>query len=132
MLDTPEFSILQYNVNKSDKKVMTPLFQDLDSKKNHVIAIQEPWINPITKDKSHDDPQYHQIFPKGSNPRVCFYISKNIDPRVCFYISKNIDPTSWECTEHHPSLMTLIVETSDGPMQIHNCYHPPAEHNSTR
>ena len=47
MLDTTEtLNTIQYNVNKSRNRVMTPMFKSLDPERHHILAVQEPWRNP--------------------------------------------------------------------------------------
>jgi hypothetical protein len=78
---------------------------------HHIIAIQEPWINPRTR-KTVTHPGYYTILPDDH----C--------PRTAIYITKEIATTSWEAICHSGDLATLKLKTEDLIIHIHNCYNP--------
>lgn len=112
-------TIVQYNVQNSDKKVQRPFLRDLDSRKHHIIAIQEPWTNPRSR-CTVSDPRYHLALPMRTTPRTCMYISKEL-------------PTDkWTFTEHSGHLTTLALQVENTTIHVHNCYNPPSTlHSST-
>lgn len=46
MVSQDKLTILQYNMRKSRKEVMIPLFENEQIKEVDIIARQEPWQNP--------------------------------------------------------------------------------------
>jgi hypothetical protein len=106
-----EITILQYNTNHSSYKIQTPFLQQMRPEEHHIIAIQEPWINPRTR-KTVTHPGYYTILPDDH----C--------PRTAIYITKEIATTSWEAICHSGDLATLKLKTEDLIIHIHNCYNP--------
>ena len=108
-------NLVQYNVNKSRAKVMIHLFHKLDPSIHHVIAIQEPWINPHTKiTTSHTDPRYQLCIPNSNRPRTALYISKKL---------KASDWTWDYGTDDHGDVVSLHLQTYLGTVHIHNAYN---------
>ncbi|KAI1005378.1 hypothetical protein K3495_g2839 [Podosphaera aphanis] len=77
MRDKSILSIIQYNVNKSKDKVQQHFLQLLNPLKHHIVALQEPWLNPNEK-STINHPAYHLNFPGGLKSRTCIYISKSL------------------------------------------------------
>lgn len=53
MSEVNRLSILQYNVMKSRTKVMAPLLRDKKMGEFDIIAVQEPWVNPVNHTTHH-------------------------------------------------------------------------------
>lgn len=81
MRDTKSLTILQYNVRNNRVSTMIPLLADTRIQNYNIIAIQEPWHNPLapTTLSSYQSGFYLLYCPEG-NTRVCFYINNFIDP----------------------------------------------------
>jgi len=106
-----EITIMQYNTNHSSYKIQTPFLQYMRPEKHHIIAIQEPWINPRTR-KTVTHPGYYTILPDDYNPRIAIYVTKEIAT------------TSWETVSYSGDLATLKLKTEGPTIYIHNCYNP--------
>ena len=104
-------TILQYNVNHSSDKVQTPFLQQLDPGDHHIIAIQEPWINPLNH-KTVSLPGYYTVLPESPSPRVATYVSKEIST------------LSWTVVGQDSDLITIQLTHGSQTIQIHNCYNP--------
>lgn len=119
---THTFRTLQYNVNKSRLKVTAPLLQDSSIDIFDIIAIQEPWRNPL------NGASYN---PGDSG----FYLvdSREEGSRVCCYVNKRISIDSWSETFHSKDLVTITLRVACGSrvIHIHNCYNPPSQHSET-
>lgn len=79
MISTPELTIIQYNVNKSKDRVQRSFLQSLDPHRHHIVAVQEPWINPHSgRPATVQDRRYHLAIStqRGTTPRTCIYVSK--------------------------------------------------------
>jgi exonuclease III len=117
MLATPNLTIVQYNVNKSKDKVQRSFLQSLDPKTHHIIAIQEPWINPHSgQPATCKDQRYYTVIAKQGTPRTCIYVSKEI---------ANAD---WQQVTQEGTggdITSIEVTTSQGQIQIHSLYNPP-------
>uniref|UniRef100_A0A1L7UN13 Reverse transcriptase n=1 Tax=Fusarium mangiferae TaxID=192010 RepID=A0A1L7UN13_FUSMA len=93
MVEHRELRILQYNVQKSRDVVMANLFQDNRTLEYDILAIQEPWRNPVIATSYHPLKTHFQLtYLDNAETRVCFYINKRIDSGTwCVsYISKDI------------------------------------------
>jgi hypothetical protein len=78
-LTSTKLTLLQYNVNKSRKKVLIGLLGDLRIARFDILAIQEPWKN-----------QYNY---EGYNPSNSpFYLVQKTseDIRAAIYVNKRI------------------------------------------
>jgi len=106
-----EITIMQYNTNHSSYKIQTPFLQQMRPEEHHIIAIQEPWINPRTR-KTVTHPGYYTILPDYPHPRIAVYVTKEIAT------------TSWEAIFHSGDLATLKIQTEGPTIHIHNCYNP--------
>jgi len=82
---------------------------------HHIIAIQEPWVNPRAR-KTVTHPDYYTILPDYPNPRIAIYVSKEIAT------------TSLEAISHSGDLATLKIQTERPTLYIHNCYNPHSLH----
>jgi len=71
-------NLLQYNVNKSRKKVLIGLFQDPRLQEIDVLVIQEPWRNSITHGGYNSQSTFHPVEEINQNTRVSTYINKRI------------------------------------------------------
>src|ERR1700761_8388295 len=78
-----KLALLQYNVNKSRKKVLIGLFQDPTIQELDILAIQEPWRNTANG--------------KGYNTQSTFYLIEEeaLDTRVSIYINRRILIEEW-------------------------------------
>jgi hypothetical protein len=65
--------ILQYNVQKSKKKVMAPLLADPKIHQYDIIAIQEPWTNPFSQKTTYcpRSTPFFLVYPQEKG-RCCF------------------------------------------------------------
>jgi hypothetical protein len=101
--------ILQYNVQKSKNGVLVPLL-DGGHDLYDVIAIQEPWLNPLvaTTYCPRSCP-YTLVFPQEGRARTCIYVNKQI-PLSQWHASAEQD-YSW-----------VRLELNSGPLTIHNVY----------
>lgn len=107
-----QLSILQYNTHTSLNKVMAPMLRDPEIQKFDILAIQEPWRNP----HKHTT---HQWSKSG------FQLAYKNSPhtRVCFYVNNRIAKHSWSVQLPTPDLITMIIETKWGPVNVHNVYN---------
>ena len=71
-------TLLQYNVNKSRKKVLIGLFQDPRIQEIDILAVQEPWRNSITHGGYNSQSTFHLLEEVDPNTRVSTYINKRI------------------------------------------------------
>lgn len=80
MLSTGHLTILQYNVRKSRKGVMIPLFEDQRVQDIDILAIQEPWRNPAQATTYHSLKRFFELLFDGrsNNTRVCFFVNKRL------------------------------------------------------
>jgi len=128
---TQSLKILQYNVNKSRKKVLIGLLQDQEVATYDIIATQEPWRNPF------NNAPYN---PRSSH----FYISDqgDKDSRVCTYVNKRIQTDKWSETHHTKDFTTITLHTQSirteveqqqetRTINIHNIYNQQSSHSTT-
>ena len=117
------FQVLSYNVNRQ-REVTAELLFHPDIYKYHVIAIQEPWINRYIKSRNATfnpfPKRYTAWVPEAKNPRIAFYISKDLDPRCwrVFEHSRDVAQVRW-VYEAEPSRFKRIWIT--------NIYNNPPE-----
>jgi hypothetical protein len=116
MTNTP-LRILQYNVNHGKDATLVPLLHDTSVNEFDILAIQEPWRNPLVM--------------TGYNPSNSqFYLAYPLKEltRVCLYINKWIHLNSWSVTHHNEDAQTVMLSyEQDGQrerIQIHNIYNP--------
>uniref|UniRef100_A0A9Q8L8Q9 Endonuclease/exonuclease/phosphatase domain-containing protein n=1 Tax=Passalora fulva TaxID=5499 RepID=A0A9Q8L8Q9_PASFU len=114
-----DITIVQYNVNKSRDKVQRHFLQELDPLRHHVIAVQEPWINPyVGLPATCNDRRYHTVIAG----------QRGVIPRTCIYVSKTIDLESWKVILPQQGnlgdITSIQIDTTQGPIQIHNVYNP--------
>jgi hypothetical protein len=101
--------ILQWNVQKSKNKAMSPLL-DSGSQTYDIIAIQEPWLNPFTHTTyCPRQCNYHLVFPENGRPRTCLLINKDI-------------PRSQWTAGATPDYCWVRLTTASGTYTIHNIY----------
>ena len=112
--------VLQYNVQKSKKKVMAPLLADKVIASYDVLALQEPWQNP------HKNATY-------CPSRSAFYVAYNDQKRrSCFLINKGLDINSWDIDYSGPDVCSLRLQLQDIVLWIHNFYNQsPGSHSTT-
>jgi hypothetical protein len=112
--------VLQYNVQKSKKKVMAPLLADKVITSYDVLALQEPWQNP------HKNATY-------CPSRSAFYVAYNDQKRrSCFLINKSLDINSWDIDYSGPDVCSLRLQLPDIVLWIHNFYNQsPGSHSTT-
>ena len=105
--------ILQYNVQKSRNKVMSPLFADERITSYDIIAIQEPWQNPFCNTSYCPSAvNFHLVY---NNQKQC----------SCIYINKSLDVNSWDVQFHRPDLCSLHLRTKERDIWIHAIYSQP-------
>jgi len=100
-------NILQYNVQKSRDVVLASLFQDRWISEYDVLAIQEPWRNPVIATSYH---------PLKTHFHLTYFDDK--ETRVCFYINKQIDASTWNVSFITKDIIVLEI------------IHPILHHNS--
>ena len=105
--------ILQYNVQKSKDKVMSPLLADSRIASYDLIALQEPWQNP------HCNRTY---CPSALGFMPAY---DNRQRRSCFLINRRLDPTVWSVEYPSPDLTVLCLQVEDRTVWIYNIYSPP-------
>jgi hypothetical protein len=92
---------------------MAPLLASQEVLEFDILAIQEP---------------FHSTTELGTYcPRSCeFYpIYKDKASRVCLLINKRINTDSWHFTFHNRDYVSLVLQTQQGPITVHNCYSQP-------
>ena len=104
--------ILQYNVRKS-KKVMEPLLADSRVKAYDLIALQEPWKNPL------EDRTY---CPSASGFIPAY---DSCERRSCFLINREMDSSIWTAEFPHTDLATLNIRTDHLNVWIYSVYSEP-------
>ena len=114
MSEQQSLSILQYNVNKSEDRVMIPLFENPLTPTYDILAIQEPWRNPFQHTTNHRLAQFFEL---------SYYLHK--DTRVCFFINKRLALSSWLVTTYSTDFSILEIWTKDSRIiHVHNVYNP--------
>jgi hypothetical protein len=109
--------ILQYNVQKSKNKVMAPLLADPRIQGFDIIALQEPWTNPL-QDTTYCPRAalFHLVYPPEKG-------------RCCFLINKKLDISTWEPSFASPGLGSLQIQARGWRIWIYNVYsQPPISH----
>jgi exonuclease III len=116
--------ILQYNVNHGKDATLVPLLQDTRVHEFDILAIQEPWRNPLTTTSYNpqDAPFYLAYPPKPLS-------------RVCVYINKRIHPNTWTVAHHSEDAQTVTIrygpDKHQRTLQVHNIYNPsPSSYSS--
>ena len=109
-----ELTILQYNMQKSKKKVMAPLLAEAATQGYSILALQEPWQN------------------KHMNATYCLQNSgfwpaypPQFHSRACFLVNKNLPLSSWSVVHPCPDLSTLTLQVEGRTLHIHNVYSSP-------
>ena len=95
-----KLALLQYNVNKSRKKVIIGLLQDLRTAKYNILAIQEPWRNRTSNE--------------GYNPRSSpFHLLQKPSEttKTAIYINKRIPLRAWDEIYKDKNLITIRLRT---------------------
>lgn len=99
--------ILQYNVRKSRDTVMATLLRDLRVMEYDVLAIQEPWRNPLMSTTHH---------PAKAHFHLCYLAATEYGPvRTCFFVNRRLDSTIWQFEPHTGDACSLHIrcEVSD-------------------
>lgn len=108
---------------------MAPLLRDRRVLDYSILAIQEPWRNPVV-DTTHNPPEtaaeftliWPTIHPEA--PKVCMYVRKGLNWHLAyldrFAISIYITPTPT------PTPTSTIPTPNQPLIFIHNIYNPPA------
>jgi hypothetical protein len=79
MLKDNTLSILQYNVNKSQDKVMAGILADERALEYNIIAIQEPWRNPFHHTTYHPvKDHFDLVYQETESTRVYFFINSKL------------------------------------------------------
>lgn len=103
MNNTNTLSILQYNVMKSKDIVMASLLRDQNILEYDILAIQEPWRNPLIS-STHNliSDSFHLFFPQDT---------RDARAKVCFFINRRLDVATWRVTERTRDVFTLVIIT---------------------
>lgn len=109
-----EFTIFQYNVNRSKDGVMAQFLRDPKVLAADIIAIQEPWKNPFQDSTHHPAKGTHELLwpaetETGQRARVCIYISKKL--------------AGWTHYAHSGDLQEVRIRTEVGEVRIFNIYN---------
>lgn len=117
--------ILQYNVNHGKDATLVPLLHDTSVNEFDILAIQEPWRNPlVTTGYNPSGSQFYLAYP----PKEL--------TRVCFYINKKIHLNSWTVKHHNEDAQTVTLnyerDKQEEKIQIHNIYNPSPTSYSSR
>ncbi|PLB41694.1 Endonuclease/exonuclease/phosphatase [Aspergillus candidus] len=116
--------IIQYNARKAREGVMATFLLDPKVLQADIIAVQEPWANPMTETTHQPARQSHQLlYPKrkdhGGDDRA----------RVCMLVSKRIDPGSWTQRVISKDYQWLKLRyqrgTEERTLYVHNIYNQP-------
>lgn len=94
---------------------MIPLFEDQRVQDVDILAIQEPWRNPVQATTYHPLKRFFGlVFEDRSN-----------NTRVCFFVNKRLALSEWSFTHHTPDLCTLHLKIAElRKIHIHNVYNP--------
>ena len=123
MIERQQLNILQYNVRKAKDTVMATLLRDPKVAEYDILAIQEPWRNPIMSTTHHPAKNtFHLCYPTLDE--------ENGPARVCFFVNKRLDQGRWQFEQHTRDLCTLKIHTregdsTEGELVIHNVYNAP-------
>lgn len=123
MKDTTNWTVIQYNVNRSRDKVQNHFLQQLHPEKHHVVAVQELWRNS-SNNTTVEHPAYHLIFPGGTKSRTCIYISKQIAADKWEIEMASVDADR--------DITFICLQTSQGKVWVHGIYNPPPSSHSSR
>ena len=104
-----KLTIIQYNCGHTNAKASRPLFDSLTVP--HVLAIQEPAYNRLTKSTYCPKP-YELAYE--AYPEI----------RVCFMIRRDVGVAQWRRRQYGPNVATLELDTSQGKVTILNVYNP--------
>jgi ribonuclease HI/exonuclease III len=113
-----QLRLLQYNVQKSKKKVLIGLLQDKKATKYDIIAVQEPWRNQI---------DYATYNPRDSSFHVVD--SRQKGSRTCIYVNKRIPTSSWSETIHSGDICSVRLrltceDQKERVINVHSIYSP--------
>ena len=118
----PTLRILQLNTEASADKIQSPLLSDPTTKRYHILAIQEPYVQPRQPRTSLAGRQGFKLAHGGhAVTRACFYVNSSLLAR-----------DTWSC--HFPSrdLAILDLHPPDAtPIRIINVYSPRPPRNSS-
>ncbi|KAI0995171.1 hypothetical protein K3495_g13010, partial [Podosphaera aphanis] len=114
---------VEYNVNKSKDRVQQYFLHELDPRKHHLVAIQEPWRNP-TDNTTVRHPAYHLVFPGDTRGRTCIYVSKHLA----------VDKWRVETApaDAEGDITSISLRTNHGKVWVHSIYNPPPLHRASR
>jgi exonuclease III len=126
MKDIQSLTIIQYNVNHSKDKTQIHFLKEADLEIHHILAIQEPWINPHTSTPSSC---------KAANYYTCIRAKGN--PRTMLYVSKALEENIWETKTYNDEngggdITSIKITTQDQTYWIHNVYLAPPESKTSR
>ena len=115
-----KLTLLQYNVNKSRKKVLIGLLEEREIAKFDVLAIQEPWKNPYNWEGYNPrNSPFYLIQKPSEKARTAIYVNKRIPKSQVSEIYKDTD------------LISLKMSTTKEDIYIHNLYIEPTTHSTT-
>ena len=112
--------ILQYNVRKERTGVLIPFLENEEVQDTDILAIQEPWFNPVNRSTYNPSQGQFHLFHQGKE-----------GTRVCFYVNKRLDIDSWEADYSSDDCCSIRIALREGRERvqkevvwIHNVYNP--------
>lgn len=97
---------------------MEPLLADPQIQSYDVIALQEPWQNPLQ----------NRTYCPGNSGFISAYDDQQ--RRCCFLINRRVDNAIWNVHFPSPDLAILNIRTADICIWIYNVYsEPPGGYN---
>ena len=118
--DNRILKILQYNTQKS-REVMAEAFRRHQICDYDIIAVQEPYRNPVQNTSHH---------PAKDRFHLLYHDSKLT--RTCLFVNKRIDPATWKVEHINEDICLLQLTTLQGRVCLVNVYNDPDEEDRTR
>ena len=118
--DNETLKILQYNTRKS-REVMAELFRRDQIYDQDIIAIQEPYRNPLQNTSHH---------PARDRFHLLYFDSKLT--RTCLFVNKRIAPSTWSVEYINEDICLLRLTTRQDRVCLYNVYNEPGEEDPTR
>ena len=115
-----KLTLLQYNVNKSRKKVLIPLLEDPKIARFDILAIQEPWRNWYNNEGYNPSNSPFYLVQKTSEP--------DRQTRVAIYVNKRIPRSHISEIYKERDLISLRMSTTKEDIYIYNLYIEPTTH----
>jgi hypothetical protein len=119
MRHAESLSVLQYNVRKSKDTVMATLLRDPRVMEFDILAIQEPWANPLYPPRTIQQETSSTYAIPGRNTRAQ-------QGWACISTSA-LDYSKWQFESHGRDVCTVTLTTGQGDektIKLHNLYNP--------